>query len=186
MPLHHPPAPTGTTVRPPAPDAARAPGPTLEDRLALADATMTARLAEAAVAYEVNTAHLATEPLDLADVVTLPLAPPPPPDSPAETHPTPVAALLQRAHHRLATRGWCTGRLVDEDGARCLLGALRAEAHGDPRLEGDAADVLLDTIRRTFGADVPSVPHFNDAFGSPTIPLRLLTRAITTATTRGL
>ncbi|MFI8103296.1 hypothetical protein [Streptomyces sp. NPDC086023] len=184
MPLH-PPAST-STARPPAPGSGstRASGLTLEDRLALADATMTARLAEAAVAYEVNTAHLPTEPLDLADVVTL--APAPSPHPPEDAYATPVAALLQRAHHRLATGGWCSGRLVDEDGARCLLGALRAEARGDAGLEGTAADVLLDTIRRTFDADVPSVPRFNDAFGSPSIPLRTLARAADRAAAQGL
>ncbi|MFJ7156425.1 hypothetical protein ACIQUQ_15935 [Streptomyces sp. NPDC101118] len=183
MPLH-PPAPTLTAGRPPAPESAPARGLTLEDRLALADATMTARLAAAAVAYEVNTAHIPTGPLDLTDVVRLPLAPSPRP--PGEAHTTPVAALLQRAHHRLATGGWCSGRLVDEDGARCLLGALRAEAHGDAGLEGSAADLLLDTIRRTFAADVPSVPRFNDAFATPSVPLRTLAQATTRAATQGL
>ncbi|MFJ8469651.1 DUF6197 family protein [Streptomyces swartbergensis] len=155
----------------------------LEERLALVNAAMTARLDEAAVAYEVNTAHIPTEPVDLVDVVTVPLTPtlqPPP-----ESYPTPVAALLQRAHHRLLTGGWCSGALVDEDGARCMLGAIRAEARGDRGLEASAASVLLDAIRRKFG-DVDSVPSFNDAHGSARVPLRMVDQAASLADARGL
>ncbi|WP_086706885.1 DUF6197 family protein [Streptomyces antimycoticus] len=156
----------------------------LEERLTLVNTAMTARLDEAAVAYEVNTAHIPTEPVDLADVVTVPLTPtlqPPP-----ESYPTPVAALLQRAHHRLLTGGWCSGVLVDEDGARCMLGAIRAEARGDSGLEASAASVLLDAIRRTFGDDVDSVPSFNDAYGSARVPLRMVDQAAGLADARGL
>lgn len=144
---------------------------------------MTARLDEAAVAYEVNTAHIPTEPVDLADVVTLPLTPT---LQPPASYPTPVAALLQRAHHRLLTGGWCSGALVDEDGARCMLGAIRAEARGDSGLEADAASVLLDTIRRKFGDNVDSVPSFNDAHGSARTPLRMVDQAAGLADARGL
>lgn len=156
----------------------------LEERLTLVNAAMTARLDEAAVAYEVNTAHIPTELVELGDVVTIPLTPtlqPPP-----ESYPTPVAALLQRAHHRLLTGGWCSGALVDEDGARCMLGAIRAEARGDSGLEASAASVLLDTIRRKFGDGVDSVPSFNDAHGSARVPLRMVDQAAHLADARGL
>ncbi|MEV6123043.1 hypothetical protein AB0M23_21420 [Streptomyces sp. NPDC052077] len=145
---------------------------------------MTARLDEAAVAHGVNTAHIPTGPVDLADVVTVPLTPTlqPPPAS----YPTPVAALLQRAHHRLLTGGWCSGTLADEDGARCMLGGIRAEARGDSGLEADAASVLLDAIRRTFGEHVDSVPSFNDAHGSGRVPLRMVDQAAALADARGL
>jgi hypothetical protein len=157
---------------------------TLEERLTLIDAAMTVRLDEAAVAYEVNTAHIDTEPVDLADVVTGPvdagfaLLP--------ELYPTPVAALLQRAHHRLLTGGWCSGALVDEKGARCMLGAIHAEAHGDRGLEADAAAVLLEAIRRRFGDDVDSVPSFNDAHGTARVPIRMVAEAARLADARGL
>ncbi|MFE4414137.1 hypothetical protein [Streptomyces sp. NPDC056821] len=156
----------------------------LEERLTLIDAAMTVRLDEAKVAYEVNTAHIPTEPVDLADVVTGPVdtGPAPLPD----LYPTPVAALLQRAHHRLLTGGWCKDALVDEDGARCMLGAIRIEARGDTGLEANAAAVLLDAIRRTFGDDVDSVPSFNDAHGSARVPLRMVDQAAHLADARGL
>ncbi|MFF7928764.1 hypothetical protein ACFZDP_48310 [Streptomyces mirabilis] len=156
----------------------------LEDRLTLIDAAMTVRLDEAKVAYEVNTAYIPTEPVDLADVITGPLdtGPAPLPD----LYPTPVAAVLQRAHHRLVSGGWCKDALVDADGARCMLGAIRIEARGDDRLESDAASVLLDAIRRQFGGDVESVPSFNDAHGTPRVPLRMVDQAAGLADARGL
>jgi len=155
----------------------------LEERLTLINTEMTARLDEAAVAYEVNASHIPIEPVDLADVVTGPVDTGPAPLP--ELYPTPVAALLQRAHHRLLTGGWCSGALVDEDGARCMLGAIRAEAHGDSGLEAGAAAVLLDAIRREF-ADVDSVPSFNDAHGTGRVPLRMVDQAASLADARGL
>ncbi|WP_234317461.1 DUF6197 family protein, partial [Streptomyces stelliscabiei] len=157
----------------------------LEERMAFINAAMTVRLDEAKVAYEVNTAHIDTEPVDLADVVTVPLTPTlqPPPQ---QSYPTPVADLLQRAHHRLLTGGWCKDALVDEDGARCMLGAIRIEARGDSGLEASAASVVLDAIRRKFGDDVDSVPSFNDAHGSGRVPMRMLDQAAGLADARGL
>lgn len=155
----------------------------LEARLAATDAAMTIRLEEAAVAHEVRTAHIPTEPLSLEDVVTLPLTPTLTPS--LASYPTPVAALLQRAHHRLLTGGWCTGALVQEDGARCMLGAIRVEARSDHGLEAGAVAVLLDAIRREFG-DADSVPSFNDAHASGRIPLRMLDQAAGLADARGL
>lgn len=174
--LHHP-TPTAAVVASPAELS-------LEDRLTLIDAAMTVRLDEAKVAYEVNTAHIDTEPVDLADVITGPVdmgvAPLP------ELYPTPVAALLQRAHHRLITGGWCKDALVDTDGARCMLGAIRAEACGDRGMEADAAAVLLDVIRRQFGDDVDSVPSFNDAWAGGRVPIRMVDQAAHLADARGL
>ncbi|MET8787984.1 hypothetical protein [Streptomyces sp. NPDC004589] len=166
-------------------DAATPPAElSLEDRLMLIDAAMTVRLDEAKVAYEVNSAHIPTEPVDLADLVTISTAP--------ATHrlpdlyPTPVAALLQRAHHRLVTGGWCKDALVAPDGARCVLGAIRAEAHGDRGLENSAVTILMDAIRRKFGDDVDSVPGFNDAFASGSTPIRMVDQAAGLADARGL
>ncbi|WP_327411403.1 hypothetical protein OG458_42705 (plasmid) [Streptomyces sp. NBC_01281] len=171
--------PDPTTTAP-----ADAPPLSLEERLALVNAAMTARLDEAAVAYEVNTAHIDTKPVDLADIVTGPID-----TSPAKApdlYPTPVAAVLQRAHRRLVSGGWCANALVDADGARCMLGAVRIEARGDRRLEGDAASVLLDAIRRQFGDHVDSVPSFNDAHGTAAVPLRMVDQAADLADARGL
>ncbi|MGP3637137.1 DUF6197 family protein [Streptomyces sp. 24-1644] len=171
--------PSTAPPAPPAPPTALS----LEERLTLVNMAMTMRLDEAAVTYEVNTAHIDTEPVDLADVLTLPLTPTlQPPPTP---YPTPVAALLQRAHHRLLTGGWCTGALVDAEGARCLYGAIHIEARGDQSLESRGLEVLMDAIRRKF-TDVDSVPSFNDGFANGRIPLRMLDQAAGLADSRGL
>lgn len=47
----------------------------LEERLTLVEAAMTVRLDEANAAYEVNTAHIPTTPVDLTDLIALPLTP---------------------------------------------------------------------------------------------------------------
>ncbi|MGW7386877.1 DUF6197 family protein [Streptomyces sp. NPDC054794] len=99
---------------------------------------------------------------------------------------TPVAALLERAHRRMEADGWCAGTLTNEDGAVCLLGAIRGEAAGDRGLEADAARVVLEAIRRRFGDDVDSVPGFNDSWESGHAPLRMLNEAASLADAKGL
>ncbi|MFE3416358.1 hypothetical protein ACFXMT_51035 [Streptomyces mirabilis] len=179
--IDHPaPTPQARTVPPPA--AAEL---SLEERLTLVNTAMTARLDEAAVAYEVNTAHIETDPVDLADVVIVPLTP----TSPTHPQPTPpatrIAIVLDRAHQLMDTAGWCAGALTDEQGAVCLLGAIRQAARGDRGLEADAAAVLLDTIRRRFG-DVESVPAFNDAWANGRASIRMLHEAASSADARGI
>ncbi|MEV7659462.1 hypothetical protein AB0O39_35520 [Streptomyces anulatus] len=156
----------------------------LEERLVLANTVMTERLDEAAVAYEVNTAHIPVEPVDLADVVTVPLTPTLRPQS----SPDSAAAVLRRAHHRLLTGGWCAGTFQSEDGALCLFGAIRSESHRDLRLEMSAMAVLLEAIRRQFGDRFDSVPAFNDApvHRDGRVPLRILGQAADLAHARGL
>ncbi|MGW6358517.1 DUF6197 family protein [Streptomyces sp. NPDC055092] len=175
-----------TTPAPPtdtAPAAAQAPPAplTLDERLALTNTLMTARLNEAAVAYEVNTHHIPLDPVQLDDVVTVPLTPHLSPQADR----TPVAGLLHRAHQLLEAEGWCRNVMVDTDGSRCLLGAVRAAAGGDRGLEASAVDVLMDAIHRRFGDDVPSVPSFNDAWNGPRTPLRILDQAAALADARG-
>ncbi|MFE7757633.1 hypothetical protein [Streptomyces sp. NPDC057429] len=155
----------------------------LEARLAAVEAAMTAALDEAAVAYEVRTAHIPVDPVDLDDLVTLPLTPtlrPPPQPSL-----TPVADLLQRAHQRLLTDGWCAGSQIREDGARCLYGVIRAEAVGDRSLEARGLEVLMDAIRADFG-DEWSVPTFNDRWADARVPMRILGQAADLANEHGL
>lgn len=165
----------------PAPPAALS----LEERMAFVKAAMTERLDQAAIAYEVNTAHIPTGPFDPGDAVTVPLTPALQPPTP---YPTPVAALLQRAHHRLLTGGWCAGTFEDENGALCLFGAVRTEARFDLRLEMAAMAVLLEAIRRQFGDRFQSAVAFNDAHkGSDgRVPIRLLGQAADLAHARSI
>ncbi|MFD4032623.1 hypothetical protein ACFWVP_19405 [Streptomyces sp. NPDC058637] len=173
-------APNTQTPAAPAPATALS----LDERLTLVNIVMTVRLDEAAVAYEVNTAHIDTETVDLDDVFAGPLdtgsAPLPDP------HPTPVAAALQRAHHRLLTGGWCRNTMADEDGALCLFGAVRFEAQRDLGLEMAAISVLMEAIRRRFGDGFESVPAFNDSCRDRRLPMRILGQAADLAHARSL
>jgi hypothetical protein len=163
------------------------PGLSLEARLALTDAAMTLRLQEALVRLGIDSAHVETVPAvegftveGLATYTAT--APRPAPD----LYPTPVAALLQVAAERLQAGGWCRGAMVNEQGARCLYGAIHVEASGSTSLESAALDILLEAIRREFDAGTETVPAFNDSLGGPRVALRLLDSAARLADARGL
>jgi len=124
--------------------------------MAAASEDVADRCRKALLKFDVNSATPGTR-LDLADVVRGPVQLPEPDTVP---YPTPAAATLQRAARRLATGGWCQHDLVDADGARCLYGAIKAEAP-TAAAERAALAVLLDVIRRSF-PDADSVPQTND------------------------
>ncbi|MEU0589952.1 DUF6197 family protein [Streptomyces ardesiacus] len=130
----------------------------LDARLALVDAAMTVRLDEAAIAFEVNTAHLpGADPVPrIAEIV-------PPPLKPASTpspYRTPLADLLHRARTRIETDGWCRDAVFDESGAVCPIQAIRLEARGDRDLAHDACVALLDAIQTSF-AHAETIPSWN-------------------------
>lgn len=145
-------------------------------RLALADAAMTARLDEARVRFEIDTAR----PAEPTPEITIPLAPAVAPNP----YRTPLAQLLHRARTRMEA-GWCRGALIDEDGAVCSIGAIRAEAHGDRGLADDACALLLEAIRRDF-PDADTIPSWNDSQSTDRQPLRYLDRAAELAHARDL
>ena len=173
-------APVDPTPDTPVAPSARPPRG-LDARLAAAEAHMTVQLDLAGLALSVNS-RTAEDPLDLDDVVRGPVALPEPPEPP---YPTPAAATLQRARRRLRDGGWCQGATVDDEGARCLYGAVRAEAP-TAGVESDALAVLLEAIRRRFpGAD--TVPDANDHhIGSWHTAVQLLGDAARIADARGL
>lgn len=148
-----------------------------EARLAATDAAMTVRLQETGLAVDVNTAHLPA--VDWTEAVTVPVA------APVDLYPTPVAALLQRAHARISRAGWCKGYSVDGQGAMCLEWAIHLEARGDMGLEVAGLNHLLDTIRRQFG-DWETVPSWNDAQPDGRAPIRILGESVNTAATSGI
>ncbi|WP_121701542.1 hypothetical protein [Streptomyces sp. E5N298] len=117
---------------------------------------MTLRLAEAAVAFEVNTAHLpGADPIPhIAE------APLPAPAAVPSPYRTPLADLLHRARTRIETDGWCRDAAFDESGAVCPIRAIRLEARGDRDLAHDACVTLLDAIQRQF-AGAETIPSWN-------------------------
>ncbi|MFD7465112.1 DUF6197 family protein [Streptomyces tendae] len=128
----------------------------LDARLALVDATMSVRLAEAAVAFEVNTAHLpGADPIP--HIAETPL---PAPAAAPSPYRTPLADLLYRARLRIETDGWCRDAVFDQSGAVCPIRAIRLEARGDRDLAHDACVALLDAIQDQF-ADAETIPSWN-------------------------
>ncbi|WP_416476990.1 hypothetical protein [Streptomyces sp. LKA04] len=128
----------------------------LDARLALVDAAMSTRLDEAAVAFEVNTAHLpGADPIP--HIAEAPLPAPAAAPSPYRTS---VADLLHRARLRIETDGWCRDAAFDESGAVCPIRVIRLEAHGDRRLADQACVLLLDRIQADF-TWAETIPSWN-------------------------
>lgn len=162
--------------------AASPPELDLDARLALRLTDMTARLDQAAVAFEVNTAHIAGADSVPAITEVLPLTPTLAPA--ACPYNTPVAATLWRARICIETDGWSTEAAVDEQGARCPIGAIRVEA-ADRHTADDACILLLDVIQAAFPT-AETIPSWNAEQTSPAPVLLAFDRAAQTAHTRGI
>ena len=163
-----------TITRPP---ATRAPALDLDDRLALASLAMDDRLALVGLAVDVNSAHIAIDPLPEITIPQLPQTAAPTP------YTTPLAALLHRARTRLETDGWAAGALREEDGRRCLIGAIRVEAASRWQAD-DACVLLLEAIRRDFTDE--TIPSWNDRQTSAAPALLYLGKAAELAHTRAI
>lgn len=122
----------------------------LEARLALAGAVMDERLALAGLAVDINSAHIDLDPLPEITVPNLPQT--------AIPYSTPLAALLHRAGTRLQTDGWSREALVEDDGRRCPIGAIRREADSRDQAD-DACVLLLEAIQRHWQAE--TIPSWN-------------------------
>lgn len=163
-----------TTLSPP---ATRPPTLTLDQRLALASLAMDDRLDQAAVAFEVNTARIPSEPpVDLAGPI-LPVLEPQPASAVA-----PLAACLRQARNILQERGWTRGELR-RDGAVCAVAAIRAAAASRSHAD-DACAILLDAIRQEL-PDAATVPSWNDAQTTAGPVLRMLDKAAQLAERHG-
>lgn len=170
-----------------APTRTSTPALDLDTRLALTDAAMTLRLETAAVAHEVNTAHIPTEPISTTPASGN--------NSPAPTAPAgkpgPIARVLADTIGVLDARGWAaTGRTCrTTNGGLCLAGAIRVAAGSSPNdadslLAARAASFLLDVIRQTQQAT--TLPSWNDSQRNGDRPLRLLRQAAALASTLGI
>jgi hypothetical protein len=163
-----------TTISPP---ATRPPVLDLDARLALASLAMDDRITHAGLAVDVNSAHIAVDPLP---EITMPL---PQPAAPCPYR-TPIAITLWQARTHLEDRGWCTGALRDEQGAVCLMGAVHAVARSEKGAI-DALALLLEAIRRDF-PDAESVPRWNDRQRDPFLAFRYLDRGAELAHNRSI
>lgn len=154
----------------------------LDARMALRLALMDERLATAAVAFEVNTAHIeSAEPVPAITEV-VPLTPTLPP--PACPYETPVAALLHRARVRIERDGWARQLRDDQAMARCPAGAIQIESRTGSD-DASARRLLFEVIERDF-PQAESIPSWNDAQTGPRLPLLYLERAAQLAGARNL
>ncbi|MFF7329679.1 hypothetical protein [Streptomyces sp. NPDC008150] len=127
----------------------------LDARMALRLADMTARLDQAAVAFEVNTAHLpGADPIPeiAAPTRLIPTSAPCP-------YRTSMAGLLWRSRQRIEADGWCRDAIFDEAGAICPIRAIRLEAATRWQAD-DACVLLLESIRRNF-PNAETIPSWN-------------------------
>lgn len=161
---------TATLAPAVAPPVAVAPV-SFEARLAARDAVMTVLLEAAGLQHAVN----AAAPETAVDV-----AAPAPAPATVDLYPTPVAALLHRAHNRIITGGWSRTAGHTSGGAMCLAEAIRAEAHTH-RDEGEARILL----RHALGGGDP-IPEMNRRLGSASQAAAVLATAANMAADRGI
>jgi hypothetical protein len=139
--------------------------------------TFDERLTLAALAID---ARITTQPLDLDDTIRTPIDTPRPAPSP---YSTPIAALLHQARLRIEADGWSREALVEEDGRRCAIGAIRREASNRGQAD-DACVLLLEAIQRHWHAE--TIPSWNAAQTSPAPVLLAFEQAVHLAHTRNL
>ncbi|WP_411102460.1 hypothetical protein [Streptomyces sp. cmx-4-9] len=134
---------------------------TLEERLALTGLAMDSRLDEAGLAFDIDTAHV-----DLPEILTAPMPT-------ATRQPVAVDEVLQEAGRLIAAHGWIRGYVGSAATGYCAIGAIRAAAGGDGRLEDAAEAVLLARIRAE-QPDVLSIGAWNDSQSGPAPVIRML------------
>ncbi|MFH9959008.1 hypothetical protein ACH4OX_32995 [Streptomyces roseolus] len=74
----------------------------------------------------------------------------------------PVEKVLTDALAFLDTHGWTRYSLINTEGARCSIGALRAAAGSRNAAYCDAGNLLLDEARRQHGKKWETIPSWND------------------------
>ncbi|GGY78812.1 hypothetical protein GCM10010363_69670 [Streptomyces omiyaensis] len=74
----------------------------------------------------------------------------------------PVEKTLTDALNFLDTHGWTRYSLINTEGARCSIGALRAAAGSRNAAYCDAGNLLLDEARRQHGKKWETIPSWND------------------------
>lgn len=146
-----------------APTRAAAPALTFDERLALSPLAMDHRLDRAGLTFDVNTA---TIPVEAPEILAAP-APP------TVSRPATVDDVLGEARRLITVHGWICQYVGRADTGYCLIGAIRAAAGGDQRLEDEAEASVFDRIRRQ-APDTLSIGAWNDAQSGPAPVIRML------------
>lgn len=139
-----------------------APPLTFDERLALSPHAMDSRLNTAGLTFDVNTAAI-----ELPEILVGPLP------AASTATPTTVDEVFAEAVRLIRTHGWIRRYAGSPQTGYCLIGAVRAAAGGNRRLEDAAEAGLLDRIRRQF-PDALSVGQWNDNQSGPGPVLRML------------
>ncbi|MGW9371172.1 DUF6197 family protein [Streptomyces xanthophaeus] len=146
------------------PAAVRAAAPlTLDERLALSPLAMDVRLGGAGTAIAVTLA-----PIEIPEILVAP-------QPPAPAVPTTAEEVLREAARLITAHGWRKGYVGSAATGYCAIGAVRAAAGGNSRLEDAAEALLLDRIRAE-QPDVLSAGQWNDAQNGPGPVVRMLGR----------
>ncbi|MFF6888661.1 hypothetical protein ACFY9F_36420 [Streptomyces sp. NPDC012421] len=81
----------------------------------------------------------------------------------------PVEKTLTDALAFLDTHGWTRYSLINTQGARCSIGALRAAAGSRNTAYRDAGNLLLNEARRQHGKKWQTIPSWNDCHTGPQV-----------------
>ncbi|MFI8426021.1 hypothetical protein [Streptomyces sp. NPDC085479] len=81
----------------------------------------------------------------------------------------PVEKTLTDALAFLETHGWTRYSLINTEGARCSIGALRAVAGSRNTAYRDAGNLLLNEARRQHGKKWQTIPSWNDCHTGPQV-----------------
>lgn len=142
---------------------AAAPALSLDERLALRGLAMDDRLAGAHGDMAIRTAGIDAEAPEIL------AAPMPAPTQPPAT----IADVYQEAARLITVHGWIRKYVGRPETGYCLIGAIRAAAGGNRRLEDAAETQMLDRIRRQ-APDALSIGAWNDAQSGPAPVIRML------------
>ncbi|MFG2748032.1 DUF6197 family protein [Streptomyces xanthophaeus] len=152
-----------TALAPAAVRAAAARALTLDERLTLRGLAMDDSLTGAGLAVAVRTAHI-----DIPEILVAPL----PATAPAAV-PVTAEDVLREAARLITVHGWRTDYVGSAATGYCAIGAIRAAAGGNRRLEDEAEALLLDRIRAE-QPDAISNGAWNDAQTSSAPVIRML------------
>lgn len=136
---------------------------TLDDRLTLRSLAMDDRLAGAHGDMAIRTAGIDTEALEILAA----------PMSATAVQPATVSEVYQEAARLIRVYGWIRGYVGNAQTGYCLIGAIRAAAGGNRRLEDAAEEGILQRIRRQF-PDTISAGAWSDSQHGPAPVLRML------------
>lgn len=147
-----------------APTRAAAPALHIDHQLALTGLTMDDRLNSAGLQLDIRTAYI-----DIPEILVDPIP------AAAPMTPTTAEEVLQEAARLIAAHGWIRGYVGSAATGYCVIGAIRAAAGGNSRLEDAAETLLLDRIRIE-QPDALSAGAWNAAQSGPRPVIRMLGR----------